>query len=325
MSVPVSLDFDFRGNNEKDTLDYLASIHRELYYWRSCHKIKLFRVWGLTYQDRYAKDIDLWVHFATKVANVECFQLGIYVDNYERYEIPHFNFYLSHCQLNPIGSVNWSSLVSLSIGDVELTNGQMEVVPTNVASLVNARLHGFESQKSPSYLKELLHSVAHVKNLELGSGCIECLSILELSGWRFPPSSQKVLELSVAFEQLNFSGICSFLESSLDLETLVIKWDHESETELLSNFTNEDEQTRRLETHHFNGSFPHLKTIKFLNFYGSVLPLVKYLLKHAIVLEEFVITAAFLESDVSPDYDIMALEFLSLTRSSPHAKVIFSY
>ncbi|KAM3379284.1 hypothetical protein P3S68_011698 [Capsicum galapagoense] len=95
--------------------------------------------------------------------------------------------------------------------------------------------------------------------------------------------------------------------------------------ELLSNFTNEDEQTRRFETHHFNGSFPHLKTIKFLNFYGSVLPLVKYLLKHAIVLEEFVITAAFLESDVSPDYDIMALEFLSLTRSSPHAKVIFSY
>lgn len=58
----------------------------------------------------------------------------------------------------------------------------------------------------------------------------KCLSILELSGWRFPPSSREVLELSVAFEQLNFSGICSFLESSLDLETLVIKWDHESET-----------------------------------------------------------------------------------------------
>ncbi|KAM3266479.1 hypothetical protein T459_03550 [Capsicum annuum] len=192
---------------------------------------------------------------------------------------------------------------------------EIRIDQRNVASLVNARLQGFESQKSPSYLKELLHSVAHVKNLELGSGCIECLSILELSGWRFPPSSREVLELSVAFEQLNFSGICSFLESSLDLETLVIKWDHESETELLSNFTNEDEQTRRFETHHFNGSFPHLKTIKFLNFYGSVLPLVKYLLKHAIVLEEFVITAAFLESDVSPDYDIMALEFLSLTRS----------
>ncbi|KAF3657381.1 putative F-box/LRR-repeat protein-like [Capsicum annuum] len=317
--------FGCRGNNEKDTLDYLASIRRELYYWR--------------------------------------------------------DLALSHCQLNPIGSVNWSSLVSLSIGDLEHTNGQMEQVLSgcpnleclklecvlgihrleistvklrelsvvnydddndlwleiiaprietlhlfgpfteiridqrNVASLVNARLQGFESQKSPSYLKELLHSVAHVKNLELGSGCIECLSILELSGWRFPPSSREVLELSVAFEQLNFSGICSFLESSLDLETLVIKWDHESETELLSNFTNEDEQTRRFETHHFNGSFPHLKTIKFLNFYGSVLPLVKYLLKHAIVLEEFVITAAFLESDVSPDYDIMALEFLSLTRS----------
>lgn len=68
-----------------------------------------------------------------------------------------------------------------------------------------------------------------------------------------------------------------------------------------------------------------MKTIKILNFYGFVLPLVKYLLKHAIVLEKFVIIVAVQESDVSPDYVQMALEFLSFPRSSLHASVIFSY
>ncbi|WMV42698.1 hypothetical protein MTR67_036083, partial [Solanum verrucosum] len=69
--------------------------------------------------------------------------------------------------------------------------------------------------------------------------------------------------------------------------------------DLLLRYTNEDEQIRRFETHNFNCSFPHLKTIKILNFYEFVLPLVKYLLKHAIVLEKFVIVATFQGSDGS--------------------------
>uniref|UniRef100_A0A0V0GL09 Putative ovule protein n=1 Tax=Solanum chacoense TaxID=4108 RepID=A0A0V0GL09_SOLCH len=52
----------------------------------------------------------------------------------------------------------------------------------------------------------------------------KCLSILELKGWEFPPSCRKFLELDVGFEQLDFLGICCFLQSSLDLETLVIDW-----------------------------------------------------------------------------------------------------
>lgn len=52
----------------------------------------------------------------------------------------------------------------------------------------------------------------------------KCLSILEFKGWQFPPSSRKFLELGVEFEQLDFPGICCFLQSSLDLETLVIDW-----------------------------------------------------------------------------------------------------
>ncbi|KAM3270848.1 putative F-box/FBD/LRR-repeat protein isoform X1 [Capsicum chacoense] len=100
---------------------------------------------------------------------------------------------------------------------------EIRIGQRNVASLVNAMLHAeFESEES--YLKELLQSVVHAETLNLGSWCIECLSILELEGWQFPPSSRKVLTLGVAFGQLDFPGICSFLQSSLDLETLVIEW-----------------------------------------------------------------------------------------------------
>jgi len=87
----------------------------------------------------------------------------------------------------------------------------------------------------------------------------------------------------------------------------------------------------RFETHNFNDSFPHLKTVKIDNLWGLlsenkfVLPLVKYLLKHAIVLEKFVIAASFLGSDAFPDHAEMTQEFLSFPRSSPHISVVFSY
>ncbi|XP_059316100.1 F-box/LRR-repeat protein At3g03360-like [Lycium ferocissimum] len=379
----------------------------------------------------YVKDVDLWVFFATKIANVESFKLKFNCYSESSYEFPQFaykntllkNLVFWYCQLKPCGNVNWTSQVSLKIGRVELTDGAMEKVLSgcpnldclkldvfsgihrleissaklrkliikdyyhwcddlwleilapfiqtlqllghcsdvclphgNVPSLVTTVLHlgfGFDFdeedddegdqnlEKQYSNMKQCLHSVAHVENLELSPWFIECLSILELKGWQFPPSSRKFLELSVAFKQLDFPGICSFLQSSLDLETLVIEWYDNRPRDLLSRYTNEDEQTRRFETHNFNCSFPYLKTIKIINFYGSVLPLVKYLLKHATVLEQFVIVAAFNESDVSsdyesdgsldyeryvsPDYVEMALELLSFPRSSPHASVIFSY
>ncbi|XP_009783057.1 F-box/LRR-repeat protein At3g03360-like [Nicotiana sylvestris] len=378
-------------------------------------EIRSFRVWRLRYEDRFAKDTDLWVHFAIKVASVESFELGIIDTNRQRYELPQFaykntsvrNLALWYCQLNPSGSVNWSSLVSLSFGCLELTEGVIEKVLSgcpnlerlnlegvggihhleissvklreliiedyanenndleleilapyiqtlklfgycseirirqrNVASLVTAVLRvnfAFDDvegnlDKECRYLKELLQSVAHVENLELGPWCIEFLSILELKGWHPPPSSRKFLKLNAALEQLDFPGVCSFLQSSSDLETLVIDWwyDYE-ERNLLSRYTNEDEQSRKFETCNFNCSFPHLKTIEIINFHGplsenkSLLPLVKYFLKHATVLEKFVIDAIFGGSDVSPDYVKMTQQFLSFPRSSPHASVVFSY
>ncbi|XP_060197193.1 F-box protein At5g03100-like isoform X2 [Lycium barbarum] len=407
MSVPVSLNFTFPDSEKQNvTLDYLSSTHRKLYYYKSFEKIRRFSVWGLRYEERYAKDVDLWVHFAC--TKVEEFTLGLLCINDQIYEFPQFaykgkmlkNLVLKNLKLNPC--VN-CSLVSLEIGYVKLTDGVMEKVLSgchnleclelehvsgihrleissvklreltirdyydenleilapyiqhleilgkgseirieqrNVASLFYAILRldfDFEDEernleKECSYLKELLHGVSHVENLELGSWCIECLSILELKGWQFPLSSRKFLELNIALEQSDFLGICSFLQSSSDLETLAIDcWDNHNARDTLSRYTNEDEQTRRFETHNFNGSFPHLKTIKIDNFYGSlsenksVLSLVKYLLKHATVLENFVLAASFLGSDVSLDYVKMAQEILSFPRSSPHASVVFSY
>lgn len=93
----------------------------------------------------------------------------------------------------------------------------------------------------------------------------------------------------------------------------------------LLTYTNEDEQIKRFETHSLNGSFPHLKTIKILNFSKSLLLLVKYLLKRAIVLEKFVIVARRKRSGVSLDYVKMEQELQSFPRSSPQASLIFSY
>uniref|UniRef100_M1B2M0 Uncharacterized protein n=1 Tax=Solanum tuberosum TaxID=4113 RepID=M1B2M0_SOLTU len=97
----------------------------------------------------------------------------------------------------------------------------------------------------------------------------KCLSILELKGWQSPPSSRNWLVLKLADDQLDFPGICSFLQSSLDLETLVIDWFEDASRDLLLRYTNEDKQIRRFETHSCNGSFPHLKTVKIDNLRGN--------------------------------------------------------
>ncbi|KAG5589292.1 hypothetical protein H5410_039806 [Solanum commersonii] len=172
-------------------------------------------------------------------------------------------------------------------------------------------------------LKELFHNVVHVEKLELGPRCIQYLSILELEGWQPPLSSWKFLQLGTDLEQLNFPGICCFLQNSSDLKTLVIDGDKYQSTELLLKYTNKDEQIMRFETRDFNCSFLHLKTLKILKFSGCVMPLVKYLLKHAIVLEKFITAAKYKRNDLY--YVKMVQEVLSIPRSSPQASVIFSY
>ncbi|XP_059294419.1 F-box/LRR-repeat protein 25-like [Lycium ferocissimum] len=244
MSVPVSLHFDFSTSHINHTpLHYLAL---QLHYWSSCEKIRQFSVSSFTCQERYAKHVDLWLHFAT--TKVEEFTLApADIDDQILYDFPQFAFksasfrklVLNNLKLNPSGSVNWTSLTSLSIANMELTNGVMEKLLSgcpnleclkleevwgiqrleinslklrkltiqeyeykdfwfeilapyvenlqvncfcgeirmqrrNVHSLVTAVLDiSLHSGDECSYMKELLHSVAHVENLELSPSCIQ--------------------------------------------------------------------------------------------------------------------------------------------------------
>ncbi|XP_009795792.1 F-box protein At5g03100-like [Nicotiana sylvestris] len=430
-SVAVSLnfgvlDYSYDERTKKKILAFVASINRELHYWRSCEKIKAFRVFPVKYKEYLVKDYDFWVHFAMKVANVEEFTLKFCIINFPdcAYKFPQFTFkntllrnlVLGSCQINPSGSVTWTSLVSLSIGHLKLTDNMLEKIlsgcpnlesleldsvlgisrleissvklrkliilndeidcycqwhdedthpleifapyiqnlvlsgflyneirlqQSNVASLATAVLHfnvdfiEFEDEEEKleeefRYLEELLLSVGHVKNLELGPLCIECFPILELRGWRSPPSSCKFLKLNAALKHLDFAGIYSFLQSSSDLETLVIDWNNHNPIDQLLSYTREVEQSRRFEAHK-NCSLLHLKTIKIINFHGKligndlVLRLVKYLLENATVLEKLVIVAKYEGSDVPRDYVEVEQEFLSFPRSSLHASVVFCY
>ncbi|XP_059312068.1 F-box/LRR-repeat protein At3g03360-like [Lycium ferocissimum] len=377
----------------------------------------------MRFKECYRQDIDLWVYFA-KAANVEDFILTLYHVVNCVYDFPQFgymnsflkNMVLRDCQLNPTGSISWSSLISLSIGDLKLTDGVMEKVLSgcpnlesleidkfsglnrleissvkvrkliigsskiegtkaghlleifapyvqnlqllgsrhemllqlrNVASLVTAFL-GFtpyiqlsradddEVDRECSYLNELLQSLVHVKNLELGPWCIEFLSILVLKGWQSPASSRRILTLNAALVQQDFPAICSLLQSSPDLETLVIDWTKHNSRHFLLRFIDEDENGRMFEKHIFDCLMFHLRTVKIINYYGPlrankyIMPLVKHLLKNAEVLEKMVIAASlrynkFEGSDVSRDFVEMAQELLSFPRSSKHAVVLFSY
>ncbi|XP_075074694.1 F-box protein At5g03100-like [Nicotiana tabacum] len=375
-SVSVSLnfgvpDYPYDERTKKKILVFVASINRELHYWRSCEKIKAFRVFPVKYKEYLVKDYDFWVYFAMKVANVEEFTLKFCIINFPdcAYKFPQFaykntllkNLVLGSCQLNPSGSVTWTSLVSLSIGHLKLTYNTLEKIlsgcpnlesleldsvlgisrleissvklrkliilndendcysqwhdedthpleifapyienlvlsgflyneirlqQSNVASLVTAVLHfnvdfiEFEDEeekleKEFRYLKELLLSVGHVENLELGPLCIELgqtaimLPILELRGWRSPPSGCKFLKLNATLKHLDFAGICSFVQSSSDLETLVIDWNNHKPIDRLLSYTKEVEQSRRFEAHK-NCSLLHLKVIKIINFHGKL-------------------------------------------------------
>ncbi|XP_055819787.1 F-box/LRR-repeat protein At3g03360-like [Solanum dulcamara] len=422
MSVPVSLDFSFPEDTyfglpesgEEEILDFVNSTNRELHYWRACQKIRKFNVVvNFSTPERFNKDVDFWVYFATKIAKVEDFTL----ECLSGYKLPQFafqntsmrNLRLQYCKvkLSPSVDVIWSNLVSLSVGHVKMTEGVMRNVLSGCPNLEclkldfvwgfdrleisnvklekltlnsfetsepdvwleilapyiqNLQLVGYSSgirlkdvsslvtavfrldfqfdfdeadrseKKETSCLKELLHSVAHVTNLVLSPWCIKRISTLALEGFQHQPSSSRFLKLNTNYEELDLPGICSFLQSSSHVETLVIDWHHQDRGYIYPYYVKDKErQIKRFETHKFNCPLLHLKTIKFINLVGPlsvnkfVLPLVKYLLENAIVLEKFDIAARCKEIDVPLDQIKIEQELLSFPRSSSRASIIFSY
>ncbi|MCD7464984.1 hypothetical protein HAX54_000336 [Datura stramonium] len=177
---------------------------------------------------------------------------------------------------------------------------------------------------------ELLHSLAQVDNLEIGSWCIKYMSTLALEGWQSQPSSGRFLKINTNLKELDFPGICSFLKNSSHLQTLVIDW-YNPDLKLRLPFHITDRESRRFETHKFDCPLLHLKTIKFINLVGPlsenkfVLPLVKYFLENAIVLEKFEIAGRCRGSAMSQVHVKIEQELLRFSRSSPHASIVFSY
>lgn len=90
--------------------------------------------------------------------------------------------------------------------------------------------------------------------------------------------------------------------------------------------TDEDERSRQFEMHNFNRSI-----LQFINFFRplrkikSVLPSVKYFLKHTTVLVKMVIVARYKGTVKFQDYVKMELEFTGSPRSSTHALCIIFY
>ena len=136
-------------------------------------------MWGLKYVQRFTKDVDLWVHFATKLANVEDFGHKFISDN-QRYEFPQFAYknaslrslVLVHCQLNPFGNVNWSSLVSLSTFNMEFIDGVVEKILSGCPNLEYLELDEFSGihrlEISSVKLRELIIGEYKNENHDLG-------------------------------------------------------------------------------------------------------------------------------------------------------------
>nr|XP_009779230.1 PREDICTED: F-box/LRR-repeat protein 25-like [Nicotiana sylvestris]XP_009779231.1 PREDICTED: F-box/LRR-repeat protein 25-like [Nicotiana sylvestris] len=154
-SVSVSLnfgvpDYPYDERTKKKILAFVASINRELHYWRSCENIKAFRVFPVKYKEYLVKDYDFWVYFAMKVANVEEFTLKFCIINFPdcAYKFPQFAYkntllkslVLGSCQLTPSGSVTWTSLVSLSIGHLKLTYNTLEKILSGCPNLESLEL-----------------------------------------------------------------------------------------------------------------------------------------------------------------------------------------
>ncbi|KAI5682952.1 hypothetical protein M9H77_04180 [Catharanthus roseus] len=216
----------------------------------------------------------------------------------------------------------------------------MIVKLVNVSSLVSACIDIMHTPSSNEYysLHNLLLSLDHVKELEIGSDCLQ--AAFRRSGT--DPSyhfslSQRVLRLNlytpVGVEIMH--PLTKLLQSSTRLQSLFIN----------IKTTNPDQKKRlsKVEGHDSTGqvvncALLHLKNVKIAGFIdchdsqNSILELAKYLLKSSPVLEKMVIhggNRSTLQTNcscchASPAFVKVAQQLLSFPRTSRNAVIIFS-
>ncbi|KAG8371913.1 hypothetical protein BUALT_Bualt12G0012300 [Buddleja alternifolia] len=404
-------EFDFRDYNQEigKICGFINWIGKSLFICRGIY-LKKFAV-TFYYQDCFASSVNAWIQFVIR-NKVEDVSLHLYSSNNNLYKLPQLmfsnssfiNLSLRNCIIAPPATMEWKSLKSLVIEEVELsqsvigttlsgcpvleslklkgcwglrlldinTRSLKELVieswkddsatsvleifapylrllsitgywrgtdcPTfrliGIPSLVRANLV-FDRYFSPSFLSEasvenvvnyvraLFGNLKDVKELVLGTWFVQVLSVLKMKGWQLPQYSCKCLTLDAFGHAQSVAGILYMLESSSNLETLVI------------NVKFHPPHEARAAVFDLNCDLLQLKTVKIANIGGQPYPgepmlkLVQLLLKRAKILEKMVVDVKeFMESSStgnSSDYLKIAKTVLSYPRASPKAVVQLCY
>ncbi|VFQ73848.1 unnamed protein product [Cuscuta campestris] len=196
---------------------------------------------------------------------------------------------------------------------------------SNISSLVSASFSLIDdwnlgSQDVLSHIKDIFDSTQHVTELELGCDIIKALAAALLLGpWQLPKSMRRCLKINrFIHDEENISAILGLLESSPNLETLIIeRYDPKEIAE--ENWVLPGRSDMGCD-------LLHLKTVKLYSMADPklggepLLTLARNLLKRAPALEEMVIGVRV--EDVS-DFIKIGQTLLSYPRASPNAVISF--
>uniref|UniRef100_A0A5B6YJ97 F-box domain-containing protein n=1 Tax=Davidia involucrata TaxID=16924 RepID=A0A5B6YJ97_DAVIN len=189
----------------------------------------------------------------------------------------------------------------------------------NMSSLVDVNLsfHLEQYEENENILKELLQILCDVNELTIGTWCLQAMSKLELKGLPSPVSKWKCLKIVAPIFEWNLPGIENLLQSSPNLETLIIDG---AGTDFEWEWTYGKRTFKCLQL--------HLKTLK-INIYGfrgwafgRELPFIQFLLENALVLEKMIVCMP-LGPRGSQNLLEEAEKLLNFPRSSPNAVVMF--
>ncbi|KAL3740410.1 hypothetical protein ACJRO7_021659 [Eucalyptus globulus] len=194
-------------------------------------------------------------------------------------------------------------------------------------------------------LKEFLEKLHGVPTITLGDWCLQILSLLEMKGVPPPSLTCQNLILHGLVSQWDLLGIAYNLQSSQCLEKLVLhltgcptlKFQVDEESKERFNFDGEDFLCSR--KGNFGCLARHLKRVEIIGFgalsfgLNHLLPLIKFILGHALVLEKLIIkpelSTRLAQQPLQADVMLRLLELsnnvLSFRRASKKAKVIFYY
>ncbi|KAE9461818.1 hypothetical protein C3L33_06307, partial [Rhododendron williamsianum] len=347
-------DYDDKDSIVSRTSNFVTFVDKTLFF-SNCSKLKKFGV-DFGYEPSFASNVNSWTRFAVgKGVEELCleFHSPIYRLNADEfYELPQLLYANSRfkelrfslCWVMPKGNVAWNSLNKLSIGYVELSEDVIERILAGSPVLELLELHHckvfnyhlvlFDEERAVDYERiqnmvvGLLASLAHVKNLTLGTLAIEVLSIMEAKGLSSPLLKCECLTLHTQINKHVLLGIASILKSTPNLETLAMNLSllliEHFEVELAELCSYNEEQYWTAQEWTYKCLTLHLKNVKIAGSWwccdSNFLAFVQFLLRNARVLQKMVINKP---NDYRlEDYFQAAQKLLRFPRSSPDAEVL---